>query len=369
VKKAILLLALFSGALFAQTKGSFVDPRDKKSYKTVKIGEQTWMAENLNYHGEDGFLGLCFGDEPRKKIKKPENCKKYGRMYSRQEALAACPDGWHLPSAKEWQTLANVVGDNTGAKLKAKSGWETYDFSGKSPKAPKCKWKEEIIDDRGRVSFADHDYCNTDEYGFSALPGSLVDGSFSIVLGRVGYWWTASEDENSNVSAFGIEYKNAKATFIIDSKSELSSTMVSVRCLHGEPKTEKYYLNELVGTWKGSYFASQGETGLTLKVYEENGKYKAVFDFYSLPGKKNAENGKYYMNASYNLSEDKYYLVGYQWIKNPGGYMFVDLEGTTTGDTLSGSVSGWNYEFRIVKKSQDLEPALQSEQSIEGEAQ
>jgi hypothetical protein len=112
-------------------------------------------------------------------------------------------------------------------------------------------------------------------------------------------------------------------------------------------------LDDLVGVWEGSYGANQGETGLTLTVYEEGSNYKAIFDFYNLPDRTNAQAGKYYMNVSYNKSTKKFELKGYEWIEKPSTYVFVDFEGTISGSVFSGAVSsssGGGTTFRVVRK-------------------
>lgn len=180
-----------SSAEVSAQKETFTDSRDGKIYKWVKIGDQVWMAQNLDYHGEDGYLGLCYGDKPKNKIRNPENCKKYGRLYSWNEAIKACPEGWHLSSDGEWQTLVDFLGGNeaAGKKLKAKSGWN------------KCSYTEqtaEEIDDRGRIiapaAVIKHNNC-TDEYGFSALPGGHIRSAtdYSYVADGDGYWWTSAK--------------------------------------------------------------------------------------------------------------------------------------------------------------------------------
>jgi hypothetical protein len=97
--------------------------------------------------------------------------------------------------------------------------------------------------------------------------------------------------------------------------------------------------NDLVGIWEGSYVAFQGETGLTLNVWKEGEYYIAIFDFYNLPGKTNAKNGKYYMYGYYDESTEKYNLIGYEWIERPSNYIFINLEGKITGRTFHGSAS------------------------------
>jgi len=165
------------------TVSTFTDPRDGRVYKTVKIGNQVWMAENLAFdapgsrsYGDDGFV---VGADGWDKIVLPEEmrayCKKYGRLYDWETAMKVCPPGWHLPSKEEWQTLIDFVGGKeiAGKKLRAKSGWA--DAKGKS--------------------------CNgTDDFGFAALPGggfsSLSDGMFSGAGFSCGMW--SSSENYSN---------------------------------------------------------------------------------------------------------------------------------------------------------------------------
>ena len=133
-----------------------------------------------------------------------------------------------------------------------------------------------------------------------------------------------------------------------------------VGCITSTPAS--YSLPDLVGVWEGSYFVNQGETGLTLTVWEENRIYKATFYFYNLPGRTNTAilpqgaDGSYYMNVTSNHSTRKYNLVGYGWINRPNvpgtTWSFVDLEGVVHGNVFTGTVLGGSstFSFRVVRK-------------------
>jgi hypothetical protein len=107
---------------------------------------------------------------------------------------------------------------------------------------------------------------------------------------------------------------------------------------------------DLVGVWKGSYTAGQGETALLLTVYEERGAYLATFDFFNLPGRSNSGEGKYTMSVTYDKGREKFYLKAIKWIDRPSGYSYADLDGTITGDVFSGFLTGSKNTFKVVRE-------------------
>jgi uncharacterized protein (TIGR02145 family) len=197
----------------SETPDTFTDERDGQKYRTVKIGNQTWMAENLNYLPEDGGGWSCrnYGESAYDGCwcygRSADSCKKYGMLYDWITAVEVCPVGYHLPSNEEWDELLMAVGSGreklddeddepdeyrpvdglgAGKKLKAKNGWAFNDC--------KTEYEEDISDDKNcRIG----DGNGTDKYGFSALPGGAyasMPGDLSGA-GRYGGWWAASEED------------------------------------------------------------------------------------------------------------------------------------------------------------------------------
>jgi len=138
-------------------------------YKSVKIGKQIWMAENLAYNAPGS---RCYEDDII-------YCYMYGRLYDWKTAMKACPKGWHLPTKKEWDELYRFIGDTNGQSGKGTAG--------KYLKA---------------TSRCDNNGNGTDNFGFSALPGGFIhfdEGSEYVGIG--GWWWTATEYDA--IKAFG----------------------------------------------------------------------------------------------------------------------------------------------------------------------
>ena len=173
--------------------GTMTDSRDGQTYKTVTIGTQTWMAENLNYaytgvpykvyNYTSDSTSWCYEDGE-------SNCAKYGRFYTWAAAMdsvgtwstngkgcgykktcsptypvrGVCPEGWHLPTKAEFETLFTAVGgQSTAAKvLKSTSGWSGNNGS--------------------------------DVFAFSALPAGFrfSDGYYNYE-GYSAYFWSSTE--------------------------------------------------------------------------------------------------------------------------------------------------------------------------------
>ena len=97
-------------------------------------------------------------------------------------------------------------------------------------------------------------------------------------------------------------------------------------------------MENILGVYEGYYYATQGQTGVTLTVYEEDQEVKAIFEFYNLPNRTNAKEGSYNMTVS--AKEDgSYYFKAGSWIDHPSGYYTLDVHASLSGYVLSGTVS------------------------------
>ena len=125
-------------SIYDAVNNTLTDLRDNRVYKTVTIGEQIWMAENLNYMPEDtaGTIysgGTVCGGGAQNSKEDSEKCDIFGRLYLRKVALnkttasnrqGICPDGWSIPKKEDWEKLISHLGENVVLKIKGDS-WES----------------------------------------------------------------------------------------------------------------------------------------------------------------------------------------------------------------------------------------------------
>ena len=183
-------------------KGTFKDERDGKTYKTVKIGKQTWMAENLNYKVSNSF---CYEG-------KAENCKKYGRLYRYDAAKEACPDGWKLPSKLAWEKLLgtsfpdSIMKEHVPGMIDGVAGYGV-------------KFESVIgLDD--------------DPYGFNILPAGYARNASIFKQGsQIAYFWTSTlgPAKFGGLSSLLILTFAPNASYL--SINPLASFAYSVRCI------------------------------------------------------------------------------------------------------------------------------------------
>ena len=179
-------------ALNAKINYGFLrDSRDGHVYRTVQIGNQVWMAENLNYETDESY---CRGDDD-------SNCDKYGRLYSWSVAIESCPEGWRLPDAADWEKLfAKVDGRTSGGKvLKSLNGW--------------------LSQGNG-----------TDDFGFSAVPAGIRFENGDYNAGRdYAFFWSSMESDAENAYGMNLSYFSDRS----DLSAESKKNGFSVRCIRG----------------------------------------------------------------------------------------------------------------------------------------
>ena len=186
-------------------------------YPTVKIGNQWWMAENLNTtkfrSGEDipnvagagewattGEAACCASAND------PENAEVYGRLYNWHAAADGrkiCPSGWHIPGDSDWTTLIEFLGGNevAGSKLKQ----------------------------TGTVLWSAPNSDATNESGFTAIPGGVRNGNTGDFagMGINSSWWSATQQNAENGFAWNVTSVNGfVAHYGVD-----KNTGMAVRCV------------------------------------------------------------------------------------------------------------------------------------------
>jgi uncharacterized protein (TIGR02145 family) len=190
---------------------ALIDPRDGKSYVTVKIGDQVWMAENMAYDGagkeiefnldwgeNSTYDGWCYYG-----LNQPKYGNAYGILYQWEIAKNVCPAGWHLPDNDEWKELVNYLGGDSiaGGRLKEK----------------------------GTTHWIQPNYGATDSVGFSALPGGYraYYGSNFGYMGYSAFFWSSAVLNNDTAYCWQLYHDRPETDHTIFPKS----SGFSVRCV------------------------------------------------------------------------------------------------------------------------------------------
>ena len=197
----ILVACMLSLNTVAQQYGSFRDPRDGKVYKTVKIGNQVWMAQDLrsskflngdpidggdNFKSDSATPSFCVGDSGF-----------FYNGYTVIDIRGLCPEGWHIPTMSDWNKLIKLLGGYSiaGKKMKSKSAWRPIITGGESIViCPNCKdWTDEYkrkvpchrCKDRRTIKIStpkvERSTNGTNQSGFNVVPlGYLICDLYDI---------------------------------------------------------------------------------------------------------------------------------------------------------------------------------------------
>ena len=183
-------------------RGTFIDIIENQEYGWVRIGDQIWMTENLNYGTPRGSLYL-----------QDSYYMNYGGVYTWHEANMVCPAGWHLPSDMEWQRMERFLGMASPQDVGDRGG---YDYVG-------FKLQSEVPE-----------IYTVDRSGFNAQFGGEFYRGTQIPPGDKGSWWTSTLEESGNAWTRGLTRMKPGSGFNGSSVERIAKdarSFRSVRCV------------------------------------------------------------------------------------------------------------------------------------------
>ncbi len=215
IKKTIfLVVALLCICTTVIQAQNTVKDVDGNVYKTITIGKQTWIAENLKTTKYNDGTSIPYMADSAKLLEPvpayyiynndKANKSIYGLMYNWYVVNTGklCPMNWHVPTYEEWTTLINVLGGENvaGGKLK----------------------------ENGTKHWTSPNTGATDETGFTALPGGYRSVYGAVAgIGSYGAWWSATKYGDAGAYIRNMSNDNSKLLWNVPSKS----CDYSVRCL------------------------------------------------------------------------------------------------------------------------------------------
>lgn len=196
---ALVVGVFFTGCQEEETptriiETSTVTDVDGNVYKTVKIGDQWWMAENLEVTRFNDSTSLAYiaadsvnsaWENETEAAYTSRNEGQYGLLYNFytvENSKKIAPEGWHIPTDEDWITLEKETGmsiEETQAL-----GWRGINEAEKLTALYSAGWPA------GAALFG------TDEFGFNAKPGGCRVFNGVTNGGNIAFWWTASTDGN-----------------------------------------------------------------------------------------------------------------------------------------------------------------------------
>lgn len=333
---------------------SFADAFDGNIYNSVQIGQQCWMAENINKGTMiDGDFIQADNDTIEKYCYDNDlfNCEEYGGLYQWDEIMiydtipgiqGICPDEWHIPTDSEFCILTQFVDTAINCNL---IGWSGVDAGGR-------------LKETGTLHWNPPNTGATNSSGFTALPGGYANPNSGHVFNKIneiGFWWSSTDYPMSNMAFIRrLDYNNDD----IYRAGPLKQIGHSVRCIRNEPSIHQppntpsgpapangsFYISiDSCLSWSCS---DPNGDSLLYNIYFGTNPNPPLFvtnhaDTSCNPGTMCYDATYYWRIVAYDLQGDS--TIGPLWY-----FKTVDTTGWVCGDTLTDIRDGQNYNTVLI---------------------